>query len=107
MQKFINVDPLEPGMVTEDYGLLDIEREEQITGGSHKEPLVYEQDVRGTSSTSVPPPSSLTKFEVSDRDSSVASSPAVPPSVSSASSTYSKNRDQKSKAMKEPKSVRK
>lgn len=27
MQKFINVDPLEPGMVTEDMGLLYDERE--------------------------------------------------------------------------------
>jgi hypothetical protein len=106
MQKFINVDPLEPGMVTEDYGLLDNDREEQITGGSHKEPLVYEQDIRAASSASVPPLSSLSKFEVSDRDSSVASSPAVPPSVSSASSTYSKTREG-TKAYKEPKSVRK
>jgi hypothetical protein len=91
MQKFISVDPMEPGMVTEGSGLLENEREEQITGA--KDATIHvEEEIRPTSSV---------KFEVATRDSSIETSSQS----QSISSSYSKARE--SKAMKEPKSVRK
>jgi hypothetical protein len=96
MQKFINVDPLEPGMVTEELGLLDEQRDEQTT----KSQVEFRNP--DATDSSRPNVSFATALEVADRDVSVDYVGPMEPVSTSAPS-----RGRESRAMKEPKSIRK
>lgn len=89
MQKFMNVDPMEPGMVTEGMGLLNDD--------VHQTPSIVEE--RNTN---------MSVFEVQESPMSSSSSHgnigtyAAPPPTSNITQSAAKSKDQK--AMKEPKS---
>jgi hypothetical protein len=93
MQKFINVDPMEPGMIMEDTSLLAVDPEDEVTLKSQHGGEVHFETFDESSSIH----SSVGRMEVA-RDSSIASETRP-------TTTTSKARE--SKAYKEPKSVRK
>jgi hypothetical protein len=93
MQKFINVDPMEPGMIMEDTSLLAAEPDDEVTLKSQHGEVHFETFDESSSIHS-----SVGRMEVG-RDSSIASSETRPSTVTS--------KARESKAYKEPKSVRK
>lgn len=91
MQKFINVDPLDPAALPEHIGLLD---EEAAIGT----PAAQEEEL------SMNPMTGMAQFEVSDRASSTDGGYTAPAVVPPPAST---TRTREQRAMKEPKSLKK
>jgi hypothetical protein len=105
MQKFINIDPMEPGQIPENTSLL---HDEEAGGPNATTASIVPESAPVHEEMSTNPMPRMTPYKVPDRTSSVdMNAYEAPTAVLPRESVAATSRTREQRAMKEPKSLRK